>query len=89
MSSGTVYISEPISFPKLGVTLSSLEISPIRTGVASGFVKSTVPNRNLIGDLYALEFIDADLRNGLLAVKNIPDIRHGQFNLQIGGGLIR
>ena len=32
MSSGTVYISEPVSFPKLGITLSSLEISPIRTG---------------------------------------------------------
>ena len=83
MSSGTVYISEPVSFPKLGITLSSLEISPHKNrAVASGFVKSTVPNRNLIGDLYALEFIDADLRNGLLAVRgNIPDIRHGQFNL--------
>jgi len=89
MTAGTVYLEEPFELQSIGVTLVSLEISPLKNKAAvGGHVKSTAENQDLIGDLYALEFTDAQLKIGNIVVKsNLPDIRYEQFTIHEIGEL--
>jgi PKD repeat protein len=91
MQAGTVYMTEPFEFSELGVTLVSLNLTP-QAGVkpsVSGYVKSTSPGKNLAGDLFAIEFSDAELRPGSIIVTQkpglvaltLPDIRYEQFTI--------
>ncbi|HWR19946.1 MAG TPA: hypothetical protein VN608_10015 [Clostridia bacterium] len=83
ISSGTVYLEKPFVLQSIGVTLVSLDLSPnINKAAVSGYVKSTFQDENLAGDLFALEFKDALLKNGNIVVKSgLPDIRYKQFTI--------
>ncbi|OQA73265.1 MAG: hypothetical protein BWY35_00654 [Firmicutes bacterium ADurb.Bin248] len=89
LTAGAVYLAEPFPLGSIGVTLVSLEISPLKSrAVVSGYVKSTVENQNLTGDLFALEFKDALLKNGSIVVQDgLPDIRYEQFTIHDIGEL--
>jgi PKD repeat protein len=80
---GYVYITEPVELPGIGVKLASLAIAPgLGRAEVSGYIKSTF-NKNLIGDVYALEFEDAELRVGnIILDKTKPVIRYEQFILK-------
>jgi len=83
ITAGTVYLKEPFALEGTGVTLVSLDITPNKNKAAvSGYVKSTLPNQNLTGDLFALEFSDALLKNGNIVIKSgLPEIRYKQFTI--------
>ena len=83
MTAGIIYVAEAFEIPGLGVTIASLNISPqSEQAVVSGYAKNPVEGRNLAGDLYAFEFIDAELKPLLIIVRNnLPDIRYKQFTI--------
>jgi len=81
MKKGAIYISAPVRLENIGLTLISLNISPdSKTATVSGYIKSTIEDQNLAGDLFALEFEDAALEPGRIDVSDgIPEIRYKQF----------
>lgn len=83
MLQGYVYITEPVELKNTGVKLVSLEIAPaLNRARVSGYIKSNL-DQNLIGDMYALEFENAELRVGNIIVsENLPVIRYQQFILR-------
>jgi PKD repeat protein len=83
MYRGYAYITAPVELPSIGVKLVSLAVAPhMGRAEVSGYIKSTF-NRNLVGDMYALEFEDAELQVGNIIVdKKLPVIRYEQFILQ-------
>lgn len=89
LTAGAVYLAEPFELAGTGVTLVNLELSPLKNkAVVSGHVKSTLPDQNLMGDLFALEFTEALLKNGNIVVKDdLPEIRYEQFTIHDIGEL--
>lgn len=83
LTGGAVYLAEPFELTSIGVTLVNLEIAPLKDkAVVSGHVKSTLTNQNLMGNLFALEFADALLKNGSIVVKtSLPEICYEQFTI--------
>ena len=83
MTKGIIYLKEPVELTNIGVKLVSLNVDPEKNkAVVSGYIKSTL-NKNLIGDMYAIEFENAELRVGNIIVKNkLPAIRYEQFILR-------
>ena len=59
----------------------SLNVSPEnRTAKVSGYIKSTKEGQNLVGDLFVLEFEDAELKPGEIVItEGLPQIRYEQF----------
>lgn len=83
LTEGLVYIEEPFGLESIGVRLVSLEIAPqSNRALVSGYIQSAVEGQNLIGDLYALEFENAQLRQGnIVMTQDLPNIRYEQFTL--------
>lgn len=83
MTMGSVYIDGPHELSGIGVTLVSLEISPASAvSKVSGYVKSTLPEQNLVGDLRAIQFTNAELTNDHIILRRfLPDIRYERFVL--------
>ena len=81
LSSGTVYLKEPVELKNIGLTLMSLNMTPeIRKAQVSGFVKSTVEGQNLAGSLYVFEFENAKLEYGSIeATEGLPQFRYQQL----------
>ena len=81
LKKGTVYITEPAELSSIGLTLVSLNVSPEnRTAKVSGYIKSTKEGQNLVGDLFVLEFEDAELKPGEIVItEGLPQIRYKQF----------
>jgi PKD repeat protein len=81
LSSGTVYLKEPVELKNIGLTLMSLNMTPeIRKAQVSGFVKSTVEGQNLAGNLYVFEFENAKLEYGSIeATEGLPQFRYQQL----------
>lgn len=81
MTHGTVYIKQPVDLKSIGVRLVSLSVTPQNNkACVSGYIRSSNPNRNLVGDMYALEFEDAGLQPGSIIVKSgLPSIRYEQY----------
>ena len=81
MTSGTIYLPEPVTLESVGITIVSLELKPMtRTAIVSGYAESTTEGRNLVGNIGVLEFTDAYLRPGSINVAdNLSDIRYDQF----------
>ena len=83
MTAGIIYVPEAVEIPEIGVTIASLNISPqTETAVVSGYVKNPIEGQNLVGDLYAFEFINAQLTSGYIVARNdLPDFRYYQFTI--------
>ena len=81
LTKGKVYITEPAELSSIGLTLMSLNVSPEnRTAKVSGYIKSTKEGQNLVGDLFVLEFEDAELKPGEIVItEGLPQIRYKQF----------
>ena len=88
MTSGTVYISEPVKLENVGVTLVSIKLSPkdlngYSSCVVSGYIQSVTEGQNLVGNLGVFEFTDAWLRPGSINILfEVPPIRYEQFTFR-------
>jgi hypothetical protein len=95
LRAGTIYLAEPHSLDKLGLTLVSMNITPqIEKLTVSGYLQRPDETQHLIGDLHTLEFTDAKLRYGFIDVEaGLPNIRYqrlrihdiGQFRIRLDG----
>ncbi len=82
MVKGIVYIEDPVTLDKCGVTITNLELSPeSEKAVADGYMQSTIEDQNLVGNIGVLEFKDALIYKGYIELHgdNLPDIRYAQF----------
>ncbi len=83
LTEGTVFITQPVQLPDIGLTLASLDIQPKKNYTSvSGYLKSKLTGSNLAGDLYSLSFEGAKLYPGAIEIsKDIPDIRYRQLKI--------
>ena len=84
MTGGTVYITEPLESKDIGLTIVSLNISPAENKAeVSGYIKNPQSDLNVLGDRYAIQFKDAELRPGNIIIRRgVPTIRHEQFTIR-------